>query len=230
MARQTQARGASTRPQDTSTLLWLGGGALGVTAVILGLSVLTPTSTDQPTKPPITAKARSAALGNSAPTTTPPPPAQSASQKPGRTQKISQRPSFTQAPTSDQPAPQTQTQSGWDPPMPAERPQSALAAYFYDIQAHRTDRDDYVQGITDSEVTWVGYIKVVEHRQIGPTLLLTATPGGNTFDIAYIDFPTEFNEKLSDMATMDKVRIKGLYRGGGPMPHVDGKSIELVEE
>lgn len=114
--------------------------------------------------------------------------------------------------------------------MPAERPQSALAAYFYDILAHRTDRDDFVQGIMDSEVTWVGYIKVVEHRQIGPTLLLTATPDGNTFDIAYIDFPTEFNEKLSDMATMDKVRIKGLYRGGGPMPHVDGRSIELVEE
>lgn len=115
--------------------------------------------------------------------------------------------------------------------MPAERPQSALAAYFYDVQAHWEDRDDYVQGIMDSEVTWVGYISAVEFREIGPTLLLAAIPSNNTFDIAYIDFPTqEFNEKLTDLAAMDKVRIKGFYRGGGPMPHVDGRSIELVEE
>lgn len=228
MPRKTQARGASTRPQDTSTLLWLGGGALGVTAIILGLSALTPSSTGQPTKTPITAKAKSAAVANSASATDPPSLAQSASQNPGRTQQISQRPALMQPPKLVQPARQTQGES--EPPILGEPPQSALAAYFYDLQVHRTDRDDFVQGIMDSEVTWVGYIRTVRPKGDATTLLMVAIPSNDTFDIAYIDFPQAFNEKLSDLAVMDKVRIKGFYRGGGPMPHVDGTSVELVEE
>ncbi len=201
---------------------------MGVTAIILGMSVLAPSSTDQPTKPRITAKAKSTALANSTPNTPAPLPAQPAAQNPGRTQKISQLPASTQPPASAQPAPQAQ--SVWDTPMPAERPQSALAAYFYDLQVHRTDRDDFVQGIMDSEVTWVGYIRTVNRRGNGATLLLTSVPAQDSFDIAYIDFPSGFEEKLSDLAVMDKVRITGLYRGGGVMPHVEGASVELVEE
>ena len=228
MARQTEARGTSTRPQETSTLLWLGGGALGVTAIILGMSLLTDSSPDQPSKKPITARPQNTAVADSEPSIPPPPTAQPTPQNPERTQKISQRPAIMQPPTSDQPPPQAHNPG--ETPMPVERPQSALAAYFYDLQAHRADRDDFVQGIMDSEVTWVGYIRVVENRQDGPTLLLTTIPSMRAFDIAYIDFPKGFNEKLSDLAVMDKVRIKGLYRGGGPMPHVDGSSVELVEE
>ena len=80
---------------------------MGVTVIILGMAVLTPSSTDQPTKTPITAKARSTALANSTSTTTPPSPAQSASEDPGPTRRISQRPALKQLPALGEPSLET---------------------------------------------------------------------------------------------------------------------------
>lgn len=227
MARKTPIRGTSPKPQETATLIWLAGGALGVAAIILGMTALTRSSAETQTKASTAVTVDDTKAAKPTQNNNLPSPVQSTAQNQGHTQKISQRPALVQpsrvAPRTQE-EPETQT--------PVEPPQSALAAYFYDLQVHRTDRDEYVQGLMDSEVTWVGYIKKVENREIGPTLLLAAVPSNNTFDIAYIDFPKGkgFEDKLSALATLDKVQIKGFYRGGGPMPHVDGRSVELVEE
>jgi hypothetical protein len=217
MANRTQARGTSTKPHDTSTLWWLLGGAVGVTAIIIGISALTHSSAGEPSESLIAENTRSVAPAKS-----------STPNKQSRTKRIVQRPAAVQPPASGQLNPPAQDTG--EAPSPAEPPRSAMEEYFYDLMVHHADRDDYVQGLMDSEVIWEGYIRGVQPRQQGTTLLLVAVPSDSSFDIAYIDFPEGFEATISALAIMDKVRITGRYQGGGPMPHVTGASVELVEE
>lgn len=229
MASKTQARGTSTKPQETSTLVWLLGGAVGVTAIIIGISALTHSSASEPAEKPDAENTKRVAMADNGSKLPPPALAKSSTpQKQGQTKRIMQRPAFTKRPTSDQP--EQPAEGAGETSLPNEPPRSALEMYFYDLMVHHADSNDYVQGLMDSEVTWEGYLKGLKPRQEGMTLLMAATPDENTFDIAYIDFPKGFEAKLSALAAMDKVRITGRYQGGGPMPHVTGASVELVEE
>lgn len=240
MAKRPTTRRTSAKQGKTPALIWIGGGGLGVAAMIFGVSVLTHEPSNQATNTangePVQETHQTNASKAAAPQSTKKRPSTTAVKTAVHTQKIRHLPAARQPvlpPRTPSPtSPSTPAVSKASPasPPPTAPPSKDLAAYFYNIEAHRADRNDYVKGMMDAPVEWVGFIKLVNRRQSGATVLLTPIQSNSTFDIAYIDFPQKLAGDVESLARMDKVRIKGLYRGGGPMPHVDGTSIQLVAD